>query len=1476
MTTVTANLQGQQNDPLRFQDQLNCERRKLESLSRFHAWKTVFGALTCFLLAAVATLAQSTISVNVSPQRGGLTIGQTLSVTATVANDSQNKGVTWSATGGSFSLTASASGAASTYTAPSTAGVYVITATSVADVTKSASITVGVTDLAGVYTYHNNLSRDGSNPSEHALTTSNVTTATFGKLFSCTVDGAIYAQPLWVANLTIGSVKRNIVFVATQHESLYAFDADANTSPCTPLWHVSLTDATHGGSSSETSVPAGTSGNLVGSGDGDISPEVGVTGTPVIDPSTNTIYLVSKSVIISGPTFYQRLHGIDITTGSEKFGGPVTIGGTYPGTRDGGATDAFNARQQNQRPGLALVNGIVYIAWASHEDNAPYYGWVMGYKASNLTQTAVLNVTPNVGYGGIWMGGGAPAADASNNLYLITGNATFDATNSTAPNNDYGDSFLKLTSGLTVSQYFTPTDQANDNSSDRDFGSGGAAIMVDQPTGPVPRMVIGGGKDGFLYVLNRDAMGGLGDGNAWQRFNFGNEIFATAAFWNNTLYLAGVGGHLQAFSFNTSTGMFNTPNASQSSATYGFPGSTPSVSSSGATNGIVWALDDGNYCTNQSGGCSPAVLHAYDGTNLVTELWNSTLGTGNSAGNAVKFSVPTVANGKVYVGTRGNNTGGVTSSSTIPGELDVYGLLNKATQVAIPTFSPAGGTYSSGQSITISDTTGGATIYYTTNGATPTTSSTVYTGPVSVSATETIEAIAVASGLSQSAVASSTYTIVSQGTPPTLSSVTPNSGMQGQSNLSVVLTGANFLAAPVCNFGSGIIVNSCIYNSATQIAANISIAANATVGTNTISITDTDGQIATLAAGFSISANTNPFSPILVNAGGPAYSDSQAQTWSADKNFSGGTPASTTHNIANTPDPTLYQTERYGNFTYQFTVPNGGYNVTLKFAEIYWDSAGKRIFNVAINGTPVLANFDIFAAVGGQYTAIDKTFAVTTSTGAITIQFTSGSADLPKISAIEISSAGGLSVQVSPTTASLHASQQQQFVASVAGNTNTAVTWTCSPQIGTLTANGLYTAPPTVSTPQTVSVTATSQADTTKSAVAIVTLLPPAGSFTPIFVHSGGGSYTDSLGNTWSADADFTGGQVSSTTTAIANTPDPALYQTDRYGNSTYTFAVPPGNYSVILKFAETYWTSTGKRLFNTSINGTQVLTNFDIVAAAGAAFTAIDESFPVTVTGNSIVIQFTTGSVNLPKICAIEIKAASGVAIHVTPTTASLLASQSQQFAATVTGTSNPGVTWTYTPSIGTLVTSGATAGLYTAPGSITSAQSVKVTATSIADPTQSSTATVSLVPQFSPILVHSGGAAYTDTLGQTWSADTGFIGGNSASTSANIANTADPKLYQTERYGDFSYQFKVPNGSYNVVLKFAEIYWTQTGQRIFNVSINGTQVLTNFDIVAAAGTALTAIDKTFPVTSTNGLVTIQFTSGTANLPKVSAVEIH
>jgi hypothetical protein len=303
---------------------------------------------------------------------------------------------------------------------------------------------------------------------------------------------------------------------------------------------------------------------------------------------------------------------------------------------------------------------------------------VIGFNASNLSLASVLNITPNVLFGGIWMGGGAPSADSANHLYLITGNATFDANSATPPNNDYGDSFLQITNGTAVSSYFTPSDQANDALYDADFGSGGSAVVLNLNAGALQHLVIGGGKDGGLYLLNGDSMGGLGDGNARQTFNIGAGIFATGAFWNNSYFIAPVGGQLAEYSFDSTANKF-TPIAapsptSISATTYGFPGATPSVSATGNSNGIVWALDNGQYCTPQSPGCGPAVLHAYSAASLSTELWNSSLVVTDAAGYAVKFTVPTIANGKVYVPTRGNNIGGAENSTSTPGEVDVYGL----------------------------------------------------------------------------------------------------------------------------------------------------------------------------------------------------------------------------------------------------------------------------------------------------------------------------------------------------------------------------------------------------------------------------------------------------------------------------------------------------------------------------------------------------------------------------------------------------------------------------------------------------------------------------------------------------------------------------------------------------------------------------------------------------------------------------------
>ena len=616
------------------------------------------------------------IGVSISPRRGGVVLNQLLPLTATVTNDVAAAGVAWSVSAGGV-LTGQSTSKASFNSAA--AGVFTITATSKADGSKSASITVGVTDLAGVTTYHNNLSRDGSNTQEYALTAANVTTNSFGKLFSCAVDGAIYAQPLWVPSLIIGGGTHNVVFVATTHDSVYAFDAD--TGPCVTYWHKTLLGA------GETFV------NFNDVNTGDIQPDIGITGTPVIDLSSKTLFVVSKSedmgtACIPSTACHQRLHGLSLIDGSEKFGGPATIDAsiTVPGTGDGSSAGVlpFNPLTENQRPGLALVNGVVYVSWASHGDNDPYHGWVMGFSAGNLAvaPVAVWNSTPNLvaGFsqsrGGIWMSGGAPAADSSNNLYLLTGNGSFDG------GSNFGDSTVKLStaSGLTVAGYFTPDNQQNLNIGDTDHGSGGAAILIDQPSGPVQHLLIGGGKDQILYLVNRDSLGGfdVAQNHVVQALNIGQSIFATSAFWNNGLYIAGSGGQLMQFTFNPATGTFVIAPAHSSPGSFGFPGMTPSVSSTGASsNGIVWGLDNHQYCTQQAPSCGPAVLHAYDATNVSTELWNSSQAAANrdQSGNAVKFTVPTVANGKVYVGTRGNNTGGASNTTNIPGELDVYGLL---------------------------------------------------------------------------------------------------------------------------------------------------------------------------------------------------------------------------------------------------------------------------------------------------------------------------------------------------------------------------------------------------------------------------------------------------------------------------------------------------------------------------------------------------------------------------------------------------------------------------------------------------------------------------------------------------------------------------------------------------------------------------------------------------------------------------------
>src|SRR6266853_1279183 len=424
------------------------------------------------------------------------------------------------------------------YTPSSTAGVHTVTVTASG---QSANATVYVTDNPGVFTHHNDNFRTGQNLNETVLAPANVTPGTFGKLFACAVDGEVYAQPLYVANFAIAGGTHNVDFVATQNDSVYAFDADA--SPCVQYWRKSFLGT------GVTTVSPGDTGET-----GDINTIIGITGTPLIDPATGTLYVVAKTKETVGtgcsddsPCYFQRLHALDLATGGEKFGGPANISSaiTVPGSGDTGDSTCpgsagnvpFCPLRENQRPGLLLLNGKVYVAWASHGDITPYHGWVIGYDAADLTQSPIVfNTTPDGGLGGIWMSGTGPAADADGNIYVITGNGTFDTA---APRTNYGDSFIKLstTGGLSVADFFTPANQSFLDSNDFDVGSGGA-IVVDS-AGAHPHLLIGGDKQGVLYVIDRDNMTGFnagGDQILQEVTVIGGScitcgIFSTPAFW---------------------------------------------------------------------------------------------------------------------------------------------------------------------------------------------------------------------------------------------------------------------------------------------------------------------------------------------------------------------------------------------------------------------------------------------------------------------------------------------------------------------------------------------------------------------------------------------------------------------------------------------------------------------------------------------------------------------------------------------------------------------------------------------------------------------------------------------------------------------------------------------------------------------------------------------------------------------------------
>ena len=493
---------------------------------------------------------------------------------------------------------------------------------------------------ADVLTYHNDNARTGQQLNENILTLANVSSATFGKLFVIAVDGKVDAQPLYAAAINIGGSTHNVLMVATEHDSVYAFDADTGTL----LWHQTMLQ-----SGETTSDDHGCP---------QVTPEIGVTATPVIDLSAGphgTVYVVAMSKNPAGQ-FFQRLHALDLTTGAEEFGGPKTVQATFPGSGDNssGGVVVFDPGQYKERPGLLLMKGTVYTSWGSHCDIRPYTGWIMGYDENTLAQVTVLNLAPNGNEGSLWNAGAGPAADANGNIFALVANGSFDTAldaNGFPNQGDFGNSFLRISTmnqQLAVADYFSPFNVVAENSVDEDLGSGGALVVPDltDSGGRTRHLAVGAGKDAHIYVVDRDNMGKFDpadNSNIYQDIpaTLGGSVFSMPAYFNGVIYYGAVGDTLKALPF--ANALLASSPSSQSANVFPYPGATPSISANGARDAIVWAAENG----------TTAVLHAYDAGNLGHELYNSNQASGGrdqfGAGN--KFITTTIANGKVYVGT---------------------------------------------------------------------------------------------------------------------------------------------------------------------------------------------------------------------------------------------------------------------------------------------------------------------------------------------------------------------------------------------------------------------------------------------------------------------------------------------------------------------------------------------------------------------------------------------------------------------------------------------------------------------------------------------------------------------------------------------------------------------------------------------------------------------------------------------------------
>jgi Malectin domain/Chitobiase/beta-hexosaminidase C-terminal domain/Fn3 associated/DUF5010 C-terminal domain/PQQ enzyme repeat len=874
------------------------------------------------------------------------------------------------------------------------------------------------------------------------------------------VDGQVYAQPLYVSALNLAGGTHNVVYVCTEHNSVYAFDANTGGAP---LWHVNVGPS------------------ITDQGCTNINPEYGITSTPVIDLSTNTIYVESKSKV--GTNYFHTLHALDLSTGAEKFGAPVNITATV-----GGVT--FTPFVQAQRPGLLLLNGVVYIGFASHCDNGAYHGWLLGYTAgpSTIAQSTAFCITPTGTDGGIWSCGMAPSADANGFIYIITGNGTWDGTA------NFGDSFLKFSTagGLKVADYFTPHNQAALSSADLDLGSGGAVLL---PT----HYVVGMAKSGSMYLCDTNNMGkfNANTDTCLQVFSATAEsdtVSSSPVYWvgPSKQYLFIASGNDTAKSYQFTGTNVNTTALGHGSVADGQNPGGSSLSSNGTANGIFWTIAENN------------TLYAYDAVNFPTMLWNSGQNAGRDAlGAYIKFATPTIANGMVYVGTTN--------------QLVAYGLIPQ--QVAAPVFSPGGSTYFSTQNVTISDSTSGASIRYTLDGSTPSeTAGTLYTGPVNISSTATLKAIAYLTGDTDSPITSATYAI------------------------------------------------------ATSIA---------------------------------------------INAGGPAVSP-----FVADEDFTGGATINhantiNTSKVTNPAPAAVYQTAHVaatagGGSTFSYTIPGftaGSTNtVRLHFCETFWTAAGSRVFNVSINGTQVLTNFDIFATAGGQNIANIQQFTpAANSSGQYVIVFTSVT-DKALISGIEIiATTTPAAPSFSPAPGSYTSAQSVTISDTTTG---ASIYYTTDGSTPT-TSSTLYSGPVAIAATTTLQAIANNSNGSSTVTGGTYTLTPPAApSFSPA-----PGSYSSAqsvtISDTTAGASIFytTDGSTPTTSStlysgpvAIAATTTLQAIASDNFGSSSVT----GGTYTLTPPAAPSFSPAPG------SYTSAQSVTISDTTAGASIYYTT-DGSTPTT-----------------------------------------------------------------------------------------------------------------------------------------------------------------------------------------------------------------------------------------------------------------------